>query len=471
MSDNYEEYNNTETVIGITNNQKSTEHKKTLSNTNSARKVQGSKGTFSKTDPRYWMQGRRLFKWEGSNNFSFQRQHKGKRPSFSTHCSEKAAAAKIAAKINQDIIHLGIDAVIARERPQKVKSEVIATVGDWIVAAKGVSDVTPRSFGINASSLRLIVGEICGVKKDNSRFGPLAGGASGYRSKVDAISLDVLTLTNVQKWKLSYVKRIKKGGSQSSRMTSCNSTISQAKSLFAQKIVEHLPHLKLPTPIPFDRVQRFPMQSAQYNSIIEDHKPLISEAQLEMGQSDHPTFLAIILAIGAGLRRHEADRLLWKNVHPDKGYILAEGSKSADSTGMVPIDKEISTLLSKYKKIATGRFVLASPSEDFGPRSWGYKYRANASLDKAVSWLRGKGIDVQKPVHELRKEYGSLANQQHSLFAASKVLRHSNPQITAAHYIDLKTRPIVQVGGSLDLTIKVEAPVVEAAKAGKPKKG
>jgi hypothetical protein len=49
----------------------------------------------------------------------------------------------------------------------------------------------------------------------------------------------------------------------------------------------------------------------------------------------------------------------------------------------------------------------------------------------------------------LRKELGALFTAEHGIYAASRVLRHSNVATTAAHYSDLKTKPIVNVGGWL----------------------
>ena len=55
----------------------------------------------------------------------------------------------------------------------------------------------------------------------------------------------------------------------------------------------------------------------------------------------------------------------------------------------------------------------------------------------------------RKPLHELRKELGALVTAEHGIYAASRVLCHSNVATTAKHYTDLKTRPVVNVGGWL----------------------
>jgi hypothetical protein len=46
--------------------------------------------------------------------------------------------------------------------------------------------------------------------------------------------------------------------------------------------------------------------------------------------------------------------------------------------------------------------------------------------------------DVPKPIHELRKEAGTLVNSQHGLNEAKNFLRHSSIATTAAYYVGSK---------------------------------
>jgi integrase len=50
--------------------------------------------------------------------------------------------------------------------------------------------------------------------------------------------------------------------------------------------------------------------------------------------------------------------------------------------------------------------------------------------------LRKHGVTARKPIHELRKEFGSMVNRKHGLTAAKDLLRHGDIAITAAYYID-----------------------------------
>ncbi len=50
------------------------------------------------------------------------------------------------------------------------------------------------------------------------------------------------------------------------------------------------------------------------------------------------------------------------------------------------------------------------------------------------AWLRDNGIKDGKPIHYLRKCYGSLAVADHGIFVASKLLGHSNISLIASTY-------------------------------------
>jgi integrase len=62
-------------------------------------------------------------------------------------------------------------------------------------------------------------------------------------------------------------------------------------------------------------------------------------------------------------------------------------------------------------------------------------YRAQAVFERLAAWLRKNGVGARKPIHELRKEFGSTVNRKHGLSAAKDLLRHSDIAITASHYI------------------------------------
>jgi integrase len=246
---------------------------------------------------------------------------------------------------------------------------------------------------------------------------------------------------------MEYVKQAKTPAEQRSRMTSCNSTLRQACSLFGKKIARFMP---LPEPPPFQHVEFCPRQSAKYFSRI-DAKALLTQARNELAKNDSPAFLVVLIALAAGLRKGEIDTLCWHQIDFERGLIRIEHTdkaslKSADSRGEVPIDASVVELLRGFRARASGVFVIESGDNVSGPRAWGRNYRAQSVFDRVTAWLRKHGVTAKKPLHELRKELGALITAEHGIYAASRVLRHSDLSTTAAHYTDLKTRPTIPVG-------------------------
>jgi integrase len=60
-------------------------------------------------------------------------------------------------------------------------------------------------------------------------------------------------------------------------------------------------------------------------------------------------------------------------------------------------------------------------------------------------WLRQRGVEADskfgKPLHRLRKQFGSELATRHGIFVTQKLLGHSTPTITAKHYAALTELP------------------------------
>jgi integrase len=437
-------------VLPSRNGEPISEHSGSSLNTKSGKQVANkfTRGA-GKNDSRYWRS--RIFRpvnarGETSPHYSMRLQIHRQRMSFSLGTGNAEAAARKAATVYTDFLTLGVQGALARYRPQKA-ADSIATVGEWIEAARSVATVNPATFALYAAALRKIVGDIIRVKRNRKRFGPKGGGARAYRNAIDAAPLAFLSPTAIQKWRMEYVKRAKTPAEQRSRMTSCNSTLRQARSLFGKKIVRFVP---LPEPAPFQNVEFFPRQSAKYFSRI-DAKAILTQARNELAENDSPAFLVVLIALAAGLRKGEIDTLCWHQIDFERGVIRVEHTdkaslKSADSRGEVPIDASVVELLRGFRPRATGAFVIEGGDGLAGPRAWGRHYRAQSVFDRVTAWLRKHGVTARKPLHELRKELGALITAEHGIYAASRVLRHADLATTAAHYTDLKTRPTIPVG-------------------------
>ena len=419
--------------------------------------------SYSKTDARYWLTPGKLKKYKGSTNYSAYIQYRGKRHSFTLDTANMAVAAKKAADLFKEIGHKGLEAVLYERRPVESNGneapDQITTVGEWIEEARKFTEVKAPSFTGYERALRQIASEIEGIKKSIDRFGPKKGGSVEYRNQTSVISLAILTSEAIQQWKLEYVARAKDPVRKKSAMTSCNSLLRQASSLFAPKVLEFV-KLKLPSPPPFEKLKLFPRQNSKYVSKI-DPRNLVLCAKKELETSSPDTYLVFLLAMGAGLRRGEIDSLKWEQIDPAKGIIRIEVTevadlKTQDSQADVEIDEDLAKELKRYKTKAKGKGYVVKGTGKPGEKKWGQHYRADDAMNGLIGWLRNYEQDgkkpllkVRKPLHELRKELGALITHEHGIYAASRALRHSTVATTAAHYADKKARTTVGVGSWL----------------------
>jgi integrase len=183
--------------------------------------------------------------------------------------------------------------------------------------------------------------------------------------------------------------------------------------------------------------------TTRYRSTIDVEK-LTRAAHEELAQTDSPVFLAFALAFGAGLRRLETDRLEWSAFRWDENVIRIEPTEHFDvktehSIGDVAVDRELMSIMRGFAARARSNFVIDSPNLPL-KRATCQNYRAHKVFKRLSTWLRSNGVSAQKPIHELRKESGSMVNRKHGLTAAKDFLHHADVAITAAHYID-RPRP------------------------------
>lgn len=66
-------------------------------------------------------------------------------------------------------------------------------------------------------------------------------------------------------------------------------------------------------------------------------------------------------------------------------------------------------------------------------------------LKRLSAWLKSRGITYGRPVHFLRKVFGSVVATRHGLFAARDYLGHSSVLVTEKHYAALLDRPVVDL--------------------------
>jgi integrase len=126
--------------------------------------------------------------------------------------------------------------------------------------------------------------------------------------------------------------------------------------------------------------------------------------------------LVFALALGAGLRWGEIMSLTWENVLPDGVRVLASLAKGRRAR-VVPVSESVRRVL--------------EPAKRQGPVIAGDAKEVHETLR---AWLRRQGVKDGKPIHYLRKCFGSLAVADHGIYVASKLLGHSSITLTASTY-------------------------------------
>jgi integrase len=436
-------------------------------NLKSGKKMARSQATeihiaYPKSDVRYWRP--RIYKPVAGNGtaspfFAARFQYAGKRMGLSLNTANAEEAATRARDHYRDLLAGGWDQLLAKLRPQsesksaaaasKLGKQTDLTVGQFIELVRARNLVGPATLKGYVMRFRQIVAEIKGITQGRGRFGYKGKGYRSWIAKIDAVPLASLSADDVRAWKRAVINAA--GANVLNRKAatiSVNSTLRQARSLFGErKVLPHVPELARPHL--FEGVEFEPRQDTKFYGVGIDASALLRLAIQELQTEELKAFL---LAIAIGLRRKEADNLMWTSfdfgagtlrVQPTEHYAL----KTNESAAILKVDPEIMSLFRGWFVQARSRYVLESEAP---PRAVDYfYYRANETFAKVVVWLRTKSIKANKPFHTLRKMFGSLIAEAHGIHAASSALRHTNIELTASFYADRTVKVTSGLGSVL----------------------
>lgn len=238
-----------------------------------------------------------------------------------------------------------------------------------------------------------------------------------------------------------------------------------AKALFSKDIRKRF---SIPIENPFEDIEREPKQNTKYRGCF-DARELFAQAQAELAPSDPEAYKAFLLGLCCGLRRKESDLLEWSSFRWREGVVRIETTehftaKSEDSLGDVAIDSEIMALFKSYHARASSPFVIESIIAP-RPRASYSHYRCEAVFKRLGSWLKAHGVRARKPLHELRKEFGSILCAAGGIYAASRGLRHSSVKVTEAHYVEHRGRVTVSFSKPANVVPLQAAPAQSATTA------
>jgi integrase len=393
---------------------------------------------FAKTDARYWEQ-KVGFQTPASRTFSVQIQHANRRAIIGLGTANRAQAAFEARQLYLSLKANGWDETMRRRRGDAAEKKSDVTIGEYIDAVRENSILRPATIASYAAALRAIAGAITGRK--------------GRRQR-DAIKLRSITDDKVKAWRAAYVKRqgVNPLAEKSARI-SASSLIVRAKALFHADTVSRVRDaVELPEPLPFAGVKGESVAMPRYRSTF-DIIALVESAKQELATAEPELFKIFLLGAMAGLRRHEIDLLQWRAFLFDEGVIRVETTehfrpKSTASEGDIHVDAELLDIFRGYRARAKSDsdFVIES-SGDVAAVAGSYdRYRCSREFVALCKWLRSHGVESKKPLHTLRKEFGSQIHARYGLLAASEALRHGGVSVTARHYIENRQRSVLGFG-------------------------
>jgi integrase len=181
---------------------------------------------------------------------------------------------------------------------------------------------------------------------------------------------------------------------------------------------------------------------------------LLNLAREELRRSHPEAYKIFLLALTAGLRRKEIDNLLWSQIDFSARKLRIETNehfeaKTLGSEDEIDLETSIAQeLLEFYEERfpMNPDFVILSEKKPKRVVSY-HRYRCETHIQFLLDWLRANGVESDKPLHTLRKEFGSLVNSLHGIFAASSALRHASISTTREHYIDKKNPITAELSG------------------------
>lgn len=385
------------------------------------------------------------------SGWQVQVTHSKIRKWFNTQTNNKAEAAIIARDFYLCVKSQGWETALERFRPEETTPIKSPTVGEYLKAVDECTTLSPRTLECYKNKFRTLIVECLDLPQYNRKVDHPQGAKNEWLKAVGAVKLSRITPERVHRWKRRRIDSCKGDPLKVRRAKiTVNTIIRNAKALFSSKILRNLP-FDLPQPLWFEGVDFEKAGKTRYMSRI-DIDDLVKKARKELQTGSHEQqqqYKIFILALGAGLRRDEIDKLKWADVDFKNHRLFVLPSedgalKSADSEADVDIHESLSNELKQFHESAFGRYVIESRNAP-NPLAKQSYYRCKTHFKKLAEWLRENGVQSHRPIHELRKEFGSLICASGGIFAASRQLRHSDIRITRDYYLDKKERITVAI--------------------------
>jgi integrase len=381
-----------------------------------------------------------------------QLQHAGRREKINLREDNAERAAAKARNLYLSLLSVGWEETLRRFKAGYAEPRVTGelSIGDYLEAVGRNSAIQPKTIDGYSKALRKIAADIFGIRtKQVDKYHPTQ---TEWRNRVNAIKLARLTNDRIERWRSDFIKAAGRNPlKEKSARISAAAYIRRARVLFGQKVAPLLKDIDLPDVLPFNGIKVPQIRPPQYRSSF-DMVQLAIDARTELAPTRTEQYKVFLLAAMAGLRRNEIDKLLWSAFRWDESKIRVERTqyfrpKSEESEREIEVDTELIELFRDYyAERGTSEFVIAS-DQAANPGAVSFDdYRCADELTALVNWLRKKGVRSNTPLHTLRKEYGSQICARFGIYAAQTALGHSDPKVTAQHYLEPKKRSVLGFG-------------------------
>jgi integrase len=399
--------------------------------------------SFSKRDSRYWYG--KIFQQTQANgqadaNWSMRLAIGGKRRQLSLDTGNKQTAAERAAAFYSSARDEGWDAAVSafgtRRKPTP-PPPASATVGDVIRVIEERGTHLRQSTKLRIySALRVISASASGIAEYDLKATNAA--KSARRDRIDRIDLATVTPDLVRRWQRDFIAGADDDLHLACKKRSSDGTLAAFSRAWTAALAPHYADAGLTMPSnPAKSVRLFRLKTPRYKSDV-DAGALVRDAKDQLSGDGYRT---LVLALQFGLRRAEVDRIQWQHVDLVTGQLSVQGTEAgATKTGAsertLDISPGMAAVLAEWKEEAIGDYVVA-PLAALRPKRWS-SYRADAAFEEVLRWLRARGWDSAQPLHQLRKEFGSMVSMNFGVFEASEALGHSDVRVTAALYVAAK---------------------------------
>lgn len=384
--------------------------------------------------------------------YSVRMFHLGREAWFNLETANQSAAAAKARDIYLSLVAAGWDATLAKHKPSPMVRADVCTVGEFLTEVGTRSHLKAMTVRRYAVKLHKLVSDVAKLeaglrgKAKRAKYDHMNGGRKAWLAKVDGQRLDILTPEAVNTWRNQYVARA--GSDPVARKSAERSAASYlrcARSLFTADVISML-RVKLPAN-PFAGVKLKDPGPQRYHSEINPEW-LLACAGSELREQRPQLYLALFLCLWAGLRRKEADLLMWAQVDLEQGHVQVRRTayfepKTEESQRVVDLASDAVEILRSFKRGNDSEFLLNGAAPN--PAATYDYYRCDCTWRELNAWLRSKGVRQQKAIHSLRKESGSLIASTFGIEAARQHLGHRDIRTTSAHYVAKKKRVEVMI--------------------------